>query len=251
MTWSQETFTFGQQIQSHAQELNHNFTEDRQNSYHQTRHHVPSAIHRNTYAGGLPSQSSKHDPIPEDAPSHRSGMSVMSSRAGSGQAQKSQSTGTSSSTIGSRESQLSPTRSERSSQLSRNVSVIGYQSPENLHGILINFETARTIRRKLEIQTITSSSKSFNTKATAVATNMSKHDFFDVAYLVQDTVHLFRANVIQRGISATREFTLPQSRGWCDIALGGDFLAVWGHLPGTGKLVSPNEILGTNADKPS
>jgi hypothetical protein len=118
------------------------------------------------------------------------------------------------------------------------VSVFGYATPENLHGLLINFEMSRSVRRKPETQIITSSSKSFNTKATAVSVNLLKHKFFDVAYLVQNTVHLFRANITQRGISASREFTLPESRGWSNIALGGDFVAVWGHTQGVGKLVS-------------
>ncbi|TLD24525.1 kinase-like protein [Venturia nashicola] len=230
MAWSDESFSIGQQIQSHAQHKNYDFFEERQAPHHQP-HHI----------GGLP-RFSKHDIIPEVAISDRIGTSTTPSRSGSGQAHKSQSTGTPSSTVGSRESQLSPARPKGSSQLNRNVSVFGYQPPDNLHGLLINSKTARTIRRKPEIQTITSSSKSFSTKATAIAVNLSKDSVFDVAYLVQNTVHLFHANILHRGISATREFSLPQSRGWCDIAIGGDFVAIWGHLPGTGKLIHVCDI---------
>lgn len=223
---------------SEAQDLNKTSAEILQRTKHQPQSQLQNGSQKNRYTGEPPSQLSGVDNLSEDDDIQRDITNAAPSRTGSGSFQPNQPTETPPRTIGLKGSRLPPSKSERSSQLSRNVSVFGYQAPQNLRGLLINPDLLRAIRRKPEVQTITSSSKSFSAKAIAVAVNLLKHESFDVAYLIENTVHLFHADTMQRGISASCEFTLQEGRGWSDISLGGDFVAIWGHLPGIGKLVS-------------
>lgn len=207
----------------------------------QKRQTVESWLHNKpTDSGIIP----EHETIPGQPSSERVATSAIPTRSGRGSSR----IGHAIRTAGSGNPKSLPTRSERSSVLGDNEGIHAYEALDDLYGLLINPETPRIIRKKPNIQKLTSGSKLFNRKATAVAVNSPKHDLFDVAYLVQDTVHFFLAHISQVKFSASHEFLLPQSRGWTDIALGGQFVAIWGHLQGTGKLVSPVASVMSDSD---
>lgn len=165
--------------------------------------------------------------IPEDFISPNSATSTRSSRAGL--SKRPVDTGLSSpiyttSTEGSKSGSSRP-GSERSSQFVRKSS--GFEKPSHLYGLLIEPEIPLAVQGKSNLQKLTSGSTAFSSKATALAVNPVKH-IYDVAYLVLNHVHIFEADMAQTRCNARSEFSLEANLKWTNIALRGNYVAVWG-----------------------
>ncbi|QDS67853.1 hypothetical protein FKW77_007588 [Venturia effusa] len=115
--------------------------------------------------------------------------------------------------------------SGQSSQYVRKSS--GFDKPSRLYGLLIEPETQLVVQSKPILHKLSSASKAFSTKAVALAVNPVKH-IYDVAYLVQHHVHIFEADISHSTLIARSEFALEKASKWTDIALKGNYVAVWG-----------------------
>jgi serine/threonine protein kinase len=128
------------------------------------------------------------------------------------------------------------TATDNFSDPSHGSSILGYQKPAILHGLVINPE----VRRQKPSNSVVAFLGRTNAplkSPTAVAIS-HQNELTTAAYLVKDTVFLYTIDCQTISTNPQREFTLPNSNGWTGIALAGDYFAAWGHTPKTGRLVS-------------